>query len=155
MPTPDSEVRGMITAQRKLEQVITDLHGRPVLNAMRDSTLMVQRNAKINTPVDTGRLRASITPEVKANPLSNTIMGVTGSNVEYAPDVEDGTPPHWVPIAELETWAGRHNINAYVVQRSIARRGTKAHKFMKNALENSRDYIIRRLGSAVKMLVKK
>ncbi|KPJ77284.1 MAG: hypothetical protein AMJ81_00035 [Phycisphaerae bacterium SM23_33] len=55
---------------------------------MRDATLLVERHAKINAPVDTGRLRASITPEVRQQ--SNTVQGVVGSNVVYAPFQELG-----------------------------------------------------------------
>ena len=40
-------------------------------------------------PVDTGRLRASITHEVEG--VGRGIQMVIGTNVEYAPYVEDGT----------------------------------------------------------------
>lgn len=39
--------------------------------------------------VDTGRLRASITHEVRKE--SNQIIGLVGTNVEYAPHLEFGT----------------------------------------------------------------
>jgi hypothetical protein len=40
-----------------------DLHGEPMLQGMRNATLLVTRDAKRFAPVDTGRLRASITPD--------------------------------------------------------------------------------------------
>lgn len=49
------------------------------------SGLIVERSAKRNTPVDTGRLRASITTR-----LGNNYVEV-GTNVKYAPYVEFGT----------------------------------------------------------------
>jgi len=151
----DAEVRGRIALQQKLSQVVADLHGPPILNAMRDCTLVVQRKAKINAPVDVGRLRASITPEVTIAPLGNTIQGVVGSNVEYAPAMEFGAPPHWPPLSDLEPWARRHGMSAFVVARAIARRGIKGRKYLQNALESSHDYIVGRLGRAVKTIVQK
>jgi len=46
--------------------------------------LMVERDAKILCPVDTGRLRSSITHEIEGT------AGRVGSNVEYARIVELG-----------------------------------------------------------------
>ena len=83
------DVRGLKEVQAEMERVARDLAGGPMVDAMRDATLLVQRDAKINAPVDTGRLRASITPEVR--PFGDTIQGVVGSNVEYAPYQELGT----------------------------------------------------------------
>src|SRR5512139_1604451 len=86
------DIKGLKELQKKMEQVIKDLHGAPMLNAMRDSTLTVQRYAKQNAPVDTGRLRASILPEVVSD--AEMLLGIVGSNVEYAPYQEFGTGPH-------------------------------------------------------------
>jgi len=47
--------------------------------------LMVERDAKILCPVDTGRLRSSITHEIEGT------AGRVGSNVEYARAVEMGS----------------------------------------------------------------
>jgi len=47
--------------------------------------LMVERDAKILCPVDTGRLRSSITHEIEGT------IGRVGTNVEYARAVELGT----------------------------------------------------------------
>ena len=80
------EIKGRRELQRKAEQVMRDLHGEPMLKAMRDATLLVTRDGKKNAPVDTGRLRASITPEVRSQ--GEDMLGVVGSNVKYAPFVE-------------------------------------------------------------------
>lgn len=85
----DIEVKGLIELQRKAEQMVSDLHGAPILDAMRDSVLVIQRDARINAPVDTGRLRASITPEITTN--TQDVIGIVGSNVIYAPYQEFGT----------------------------------------------------------------
>ena len=77
------KVRGTEEVQKKLSQVMKDLQGPPLKKAMEKATLIVTRDAKIYSPVDTGRLRASITPEVVAS--GKTVKGIVGSNVLYAP----------------------------------------------------------------------
>lgn len=86
----DIEVRGLKEAQAKATQVLRDLYGGALVGAMRKATLIVLRDAKINAPVDTGRLRASITPDVRREG-DNEIVGVVGSNVSYAAYQELGT----------------------------------------------------------------
>jgi len=102
---------------------------------MRKALRLLTRDAKINAPVDTGKLRSSIMPGVTSN--SGGVVGVTGSNVAYAPFMELGTAAHWPPIAALEGWARRHGTNAYLVARAIARRGTKARRFLQKALQTN------------------
>jgi len=55
-------------------------------DAVREAAMMIERDAKINVPVDTGRLRASIGAEEKT-----PLLFVVGTNVEYAAPVEFGT----------------------------------------------------------------
>ena len=148
----DIEVNGLLETQRNLERAAANLHGTPVINAFRDATLIIQRDAKINAPVDTGRLRASITPEVKA--FGNEIQGIVGSNVVYAPFMELGTRPHWPPVAALEVWARRHGMNAFVVARAIATKGIKARKFLQNAFETNRARIIARIERGIEEAIK-
>jgi hypothetical protein len=122
--TIDLEVKGLIELQKKNEKMITDLVGPPMTQAMRDNTLDVMRGARINAPIDTGRLRASITPVIR--PFSgDTIQGVVGTNVEYAPFQELGT------------------------------RFLRARRYMQRAIEEASDRIKRRFERAVKFLVEK
>ncbi len=95
---------------------------------------VVANQVKAETPVDTGRLRASVTDEVREG--SGEIVGVVGSNVDYAPYVENGTAPHWPPVAALEKWGNRHGIPAFLVARAIAKNGTKAHRMFGKVLES-------------------
>lgn len=130
--TVDFEVQGLIEAQKEMERLITELHGEPVLRAFQDATLMVTRDAKLNAPVDTGRLRASITPEVTLE--GQDVLGIVGSNVVYAPQMELGADPHWPNMANLTVWASRHNLDAYVVAQQISRRGLAPRRFLEDAL---------------------
>lgn len=56
---------------------------------MMKAVLMVEADAKRMCPVDTGRLRASITHRVIHD--RGVIQGRVGTNVHYGPDVELGT----------------------------------------------------------------
>lgn len=147
-----AEIKGLKETQRNLEQAARDLRGTPIVNAMRDATLIVTRDAKRNAPVDTGRLRASITPAVSI--AGETIQGVVGSNVTYAPYVELGTRPHWPPISALEVWAQRHHTSAFLVARAISRRGTKAVEYLQRAFRDNRDKIEARFNKAVEQITK-
>lgn len=151
--TIDIEVKGLKELQRKTEQMASDLHGAPILDAMRDSVLIIQRGAKQNAPVDTGRLRASITPNVTTS--GDDIEGVVGSNVVYAPYMEFGTRPHFPPIGAMEPWASRHGTVGFLVARAISKHGTKPRRFMQMAFETNQGWIVKRFERAVNQVVEK
>jgi len=154
---PDSimtlDVSDLKRVQQELEQKIAETHGSEMLMTMRNMTLMIQRDAKINAPVDTGRLRASITPTVAQ--MGDIIEGVVGSNVTYAPYMELGTKPHWPPPGALTVWARRHNIEEFVVQRAIARRGTKPRRFLERAFESNLNRIKQMFDGTIRRIVEK
>jgi HK97 gp10 family phage protein len=58
--------------------------------ALINGALMVERDAKIKVPVDTGRLRQSITHQDHDFGSKNPYVEI-GTNVDYAPPVEYGT----------------------------------------------------------------
>ena len=161
------ELEGMKEVQEKMEQVISDLHGPPVLNAMRDATMKVQRDAKIAAPVDTGKLRASIVPEVALK--DNVLEGVVGSNVKYAPYMEFGTGMHterammgaggrhFPPSSALELWAKRHRLpNGFVVARAIFRAGgLKPRRFLRQAFEQNETYIRKLFDRTIQTIVER
>jgi HK97 gp10 family phage protein len=61
----------------------------PLVKEVLKRALQVESRAKMLCPVDTGRLRSSITSAVEKE--GDTIVGVVGTNVEYASYVEFGT----------------------------------------------------------------
>jgi len=144
----DYKVQGEIELQEKINQMIRDLHGQPVLDAMRQSTLEVEGEAKNNLVswqnkqvggVDRGDLRSSITPEVTTR--GDVVIGIVGSKLEYAPHVEYDCRKHFPPISALTLWAERHHTSAYLVAISIARKGTIGKKYIRNAIEKKRQTI--------------
>jgi phage gpG-like protein len=147
------ELKGLREEQARMTQIVADLHGEPMLEGMRNATLLVTRDAKRLAPVDTGRLRASIIPEVRVSGPTQ-IQGVVGSNVEYAPFVELGTKPHWPPTGALEVWARRHGASAFLVARAISRRGTKAVKYLERAFDQNISRIVGYIDAAVKSIIR-
>ena len=146
MTTIDVEIKGLEETQRATEKIVRDLRGEPFLNGMRKATLLVQRSAKKKAPVDTGRLRASITPEVRAH--GNDVWGVVGSNVKYAPFQELGTKPHFVSAANIGKWAERHGFG----YTGIKVTGTP-HPFLQPAIEENEQKIVNILGDTVAKII--
>lgn len=155
------EVRKLLQAQQKLEQTIADIRGQPFVDTMHEATLVVERDAKILAPVDTGRLRSSITSQIRKQ--GRTVQGVVGSNVTYAPYQELGTGVHvgrsayFPPPAALEVWAKRHGFpNGFVVAMAIYRAGgTKPRRFLQGAFEQNRARIVAIIGRGVDAIVRK
>ena len=91
----------------------------------------VQREMTIAANVGvTGHLRRSVRYQFSA-PL---MRAEVTPEANYAEAVEYGTRPHWVsvkPGSSLYQWARLKGINPYALQRSIARKGTKPHPFVK------------------------
>lgn len=153
-------VKGDDELKAKLHQVKNDLTGNPMKDAMREATLLVMRDAKINAPVDTGVLRASITPDVDVR--GGRVLGIVGSNKVYAPYMEMGTgtfvgrPRHVPPIAALKVWASRHGVNAAVVAKAIARRGgLRPRRYLQDAFEKNQTAIKSLLERGVERIVDK
>lgn len=158
------EVRGLREAEAKMEQVANDLVGKPMVNAFKQATMIVERDAKIFAPVDTGRLRASISSDIRvvqSGPFGKEVQGVVGSNVSYSPFMELGTgifvgrPRYFPPPEALEVWARRHGIaSGFIVARAIFRRGgLRGRKFLERGFNRNRARIVRLLNGAVGRIV--
>lgn len=118
----------------------------PAKKFLNRSGVLVAGNVRERTPVDTGRLRSSITHE-----LRGTSSVRIGTNVKYAPSVEFGSQPHFPPVAALQPWARRHGFpagtgGAFLVARAISRRGTKPREMFKKGLAASLGDVRRFLG---------
>jgi hypothetical protein len=114
--------------------------------AMLTSLLLVEADARRNVRHDTRRLMNSITHEVAGR--GTRLVGRVGPSVRYGLYVERGSRPHWPPRAALEGWARRHNVAVFAVQRSIARRGTRARPFLVPAFLRNAERIVRLFAQA-------
>lgn len=59
-----------------------------VQKAVLKGCIAIEGEAKLKSPVDTGYMRASITHQVQSK--GHEVVGLVGTNVEYAPYVEYG-----------------------------------------------------------------
>lgn len=103
-------------AMKQMPALITEELGK----AVRDLVLLVEAEAKKHCPVDTGKLRASITPVIQS-----WAEGYVGTNTHYAPWVEYGTrkmpaQPFLEP-AFLEGKKQASKIFGEAISRAIAR----------------------------------
>jgi HK97 gp10 family phage protein len=104
-----------------------ELRGREVFESAKREALSaafgIERDAKQAAPVDTGRLRSSISTVEMIGATTAGAYGMTsssaneftvtvGPNVEYGPYVEFGTRPHWPPIAAILEWVKRKGLGA-------------------------------------------
>lgn len=124
------------------------LLGAPLRKAFTDSAALLEREAKLRAPVDTGGLRSRITHAVDGAPVP--LWGKMGTNVFYAPYMEFGTGTmaegkggkggrHQPPSGALDLWARRHGIpSGFLVARAIGRRGgLKPRRYLRGALEGN------------------
>ena len=99
---------------------------------LREASRQVVNRAKVLCPVDTGRLRASIRADP---PRIFSLRGsvTVGSDVEYAPWVNDGTRPH--VIRPVRAQVLRFNVGGRIVFAKVVNHpGTRARPFLDRAL---------------------
>ncbi len=134
------QIEGLTELRRKLKD--EPVHWAPVRSAFSKAAVTVESRSKKLTPVDTGRLRASLTHRLDASPLPR--YAEVGTNVDYAKYVHEGRKvgSKMPPIAALTKWAKRHNIKSvWMLARRIKARGIKPRRFLVQALEESRSEI--------------
>ncbi len=139
----DVRLEGLDEVRRRFSQAPQVIE-RYTRQFMRRALPLLQGEVRKRTPVNTGRLRASIGYEVRG--VGAKVQGIVGSPVKYAPAVEEGTDPHWPPYEQIEYWVRRKlqppKSQLYVVtrgvQQSIARAGTRGAHMFQEALEETR-----------------
>lgn len=81
-------VKGLDSLLKKLDKLGGDVE-KVLLKSMQNNIKMVQAEAKLLCPVDTGELRNSI--QSKAEKTVTGVKGTVFTNKEYAPYIEFGT----------------------------------------------------------------
>ena len=95
--------------------------------SMVDTVVTIEKYAKHKCPVDTGKLRASITSEV-----TGFKEGAVGTNTEYAMPVEYGSRPHDIRPKDKKALAFEKGGENVVVKR-VKHPGNKAQPFLEPA----------------------
>lgn len=80
----DVDVANVLATLENAQEIMPELN-----NAVRNTAFKIEASAKRAAPVDTGRLRGSITTEFKSS--NSNPKAEVGTNVEYAPYIEYGT----------------------------------------------------------------
>jgi len=158
------EIHGMEQQLSKLAQY-PQISERRLTEAMQKSVISLESAIKPLTPVGvTGRLRNSIASEVnREGPLS--IVGKVGSTLsgeEYPAVMEFGRrpgasmPPYGEgsPLARWVHIVMGDAVSVFVVARSIATKGIKGKKFMKEGFEKSKGKIQSFFDQALEQIAK-
>jgi len=173
MPAPlNVELHNLLETQRATEKLMRNLKGPPLLQAMRDSVLLVQGTARKEAKVNLGQWRASITPSVQMI-SANTVEGVVGSNLEHGIYADQDCRPHMPPIRPIQEWvhqkgiAGRYSVKtrsrlggaktqaqedrqvAWAIALLIKRRGTKGDKALEKGVLYNAAQIMTRFNTMV------
>ena len=105
------------------------------------------------TPEWRGDLIASIDHVIIVE--GDDISAVIFSDQPYAAVQERGTDPYWPDIDALEPWAADKGYSAFAVARAISMSGIEAKWFFKDALEQSEDEIVSRVGQVIAEVMEK
>jgi len=122
---------------KNLEQVTAAIASFPkkagihVNEAIRKTLVSIQRDATIEAPTDTGKLRGDW--DLSYGYLTGTLR----NRSQYAVFMEKGTRPHFPPLEAIAPWAHRHGIAPFLVARSIAKKGTKGRHFLEKAIDKN------------------
>ena len=115
-----------------MEKFISEILPEKLEQALEQSCLILEGDAKSRCPVDSGQLRQSITHQVDGT------RGEVGTNVEYAPYVEIGTGIYSTQGGGRQTPWVYQDANGEWHRTS----GSKPQPFMKPALEQNTSKII-------------
>ncbi|MBI4150500.1 HK97 gp10 family phage protein [Candidatus Woesearchaeota archaeon] len=136
MPNITVKIEGLDRFRRALAEY-PKIAAEFLQRAINATLITIEGKAKTKAPVGvTGALRNRW--NIVAKPLSGSLT----SGVKYSTFVEKGTRPHWPPWKGakgrgLQQWARSKGIPVFLVARSIAKKGTKAHPFLEPAVRDS------------------
>lgn len=142
------EVLGVKELYGKLAQIKSTVAADQVMGK---ATEIVRATAVNLCPVDTGHLRSSIHARVEH--AAGGTVGIVYNAVEYAPYVEYGTGIHSTNKS-MSTWTGSpaHRIKTKAGWRTV--HGTRPYPFMRPALRQNRNKIVRLFQSEIDAAVK-
>lgn len=146
------ELSGFVARYREGARIVTE----ELARAGKRAGLAVERGAKGYAPVDTGNLRRSITTATSVAPLAVTTT--VGTAVTYARAVEFGRGAGRAqpPSGAIAAWLARKGSDpskAFVVARSIGRRGIAARPFLTRAFKELQGQIRREFDQVPRRVV--
>ena len=134
---------------KNLQKMAREKAMKRIKDTITKACYMVLSDTVRNTPVNTGRLRSS--EAVSVEQKKNTVIGIVGTNVKYAPPVEFGTGIYakngngrktpWTFYADSGKYHGFYRT-----------RGQKPKLMFTNAFEKNKEKINRMMEEAMKNL---
>ena len=126
---------------------------RHLRRAMSDSVKATARVTRNLAPVGaTGRARAGVDHEVTGGRIAGDLAGRVVDRAFTGLWLEFGTRPHMPPIAKIAENLGVDRGTAFLIARSIARRGTRGQHFMYRAYVASKRLILTYFGDALERI---
>jgi Bacteriophage HK97-gp10, putative tail-component len=131
---------------------------RQMRQTLQASLILIEADARTNAPQDTRRLSGSITNQITGS--YPNLIGEVGPGVRYGRFVEFGRRPgarmppvdaligwvrrHWHPITQRRRGVSQSTLRseAFVLARSIQRRGIQPQPFMQRAYASNRARIM-------------
>lgn len=139
------QIIGLGKLQAKLNR--PRLTGAQTDRFLRQSGEVIKGNIIDRAPRFDGALANSIVAELGPGRPARSV--IVGTDKEYAAPVEFGRRPGRMPPPQaVAPWARAHGMDPFVLARSIGRKGTRPHPFMRPGLDVSRGDIVRLLGQA-------
>jgi len=151
----------------------------PLRKYFNDVGKIIKKQAKTQTPEFTGKLKSQIkykkiqdTGRIPGGikvfvttPYASYVHGSMDKNYKYRglkyPQDKDKfsrTKPHWPPASALQKWADAKGIPVFLVQRSIAEKGTAIIPFIKMGYEQTeaqRKIALQQASKSVELMWKK
>jgi hypothetical protein len=145
-----------IIGQEELERKLTSsLWKKPLRKLFTRATEIAENKAKNEAPKDTGSMARNIQSNVSTTKATVSLP----RNLDYYHVMEYGRKPggRMPPLDAIAGWLRRKgsNANAFVVARSIARRGIKGRFFMRQgfvATQKAMPKLLRKMGDEVGLI---
>lgn len=135
---------------------LPDMLDKKIRDAMDLAVELLVGSIREHMPVFTGLARSSTHGETFIK--GNRYLGTAGNELAYIAPLEEGTDPHWPPIAPLLIWARRKLGDekiAYAIQKKISVAGTKGAHMFETAEKEKKNEIKQILNNAVRSVERK
>lgn len=143
------EFEGIQEQVRKFDQADEKVR-RGLMRAMSDSVKTIARLTRSNAP---GSIAGGVDHDVMATPDEGIVGEVTASPFT-ARFVEFGTAPHGVGSDVIAAEMGVDQDEAFLIARSISRKGTRGQHFMYRAFAKSQRAIVSFFDRALKRITR-
>lgn len=127
------KIEGLDEMKRRFLQA-PKIVGDALNTGIKKAIFILLGEARKRTPVDRGFLR-----NAAMNTIFSNLKGTLENTAPYAwyvhgDGTKDRTTPHFPPLSAVAPWAARHGIPAFLVAKSIARKGTPFRPFFAEAI---------------------